>query len=757
MDSYTSVLQNLYRFANSGTLENLFLTSLEKADPKIKECEVLDFKEILPKTDIEYSKLYKDILALHNTYGGFIIFGVKELEKDRSFKLVGVENEKLDFSKIRDNLKVYTGHDVRVIVNTHELSSGVKIETIWIEKREAGENPLKFIKNGPEEKPGKTVFKRDETVFRRLDCNAIASNSEDYGFLYSPRIPPSLDNPKKDQLFTDPLENSLPDRSLVCANFVGRNIDMSQLWTWLSDDFSRVKLIAGEGGLGKTSLAYHFAEQISISHVKPFVKVVWLSAKEKQFIPQKDDYQETLQVNYSDANSLFKAIASELGCTENDFHDLDTRDLLKLALRSCEIVPSFIVIDDVDSLTTDEQKRVLEFGLMAGSRTKFLLTTRVNFTYSTDNVLKLNGFEIEEYKSYVEIVRKKYRLAPVTDQKLNVLHEVTGGSPLFTDSLFRLELRGNNIDQAIANWRNENGQEVRKAALLREVQQLSRQAKRVLFVISHQKNCSSTELIQYLDYSEQTLGDCLQELSNLFLINAPIIGKDTRYSVETNTGRLVTEIANGLNIDHSALLAKIKSHKTDAINLGITKRSNIVGLAISEAMAKLKNNDSIGALESVSAAAKRQKRPHPDLLLAIGRCNLKLNVPNFDEANKAFSEAYSLGLRKSLLFQLWFETEFARSAYDSALEIANKAIANNEDSAYWYERIAEVHVSLAKRSKSNISNDAAIRELNLAIDKFTEARKRNSSFFEKKRLNGLVEQALDLKAKLSSKNFNSSF
>jgi len=60
----------------------------------------------------------------------------------------------------------------------------------------------------------------------------------------------------------------------------------------LADDFARVRLIAGEGGLGKTSLAYRFAEEVATRRVKPFEQVVWLTAKKRQFIAWEDSHRE---------------------------------------------------------------------------------------------------------------------------------------------------------------------------------------------------------------------------------------------------------------------------------------------------------------------------------------------------------------------------------------------------------------------------------------------------------------------------------
>ena len=680
-----------------------------------------------------------------------MVFGVREIEKDRQFEVVGVNAGGIKIAKLRDMTRAYIGVELRMSASS-TLVGDANLEIVWVAKRSIGESPIKFSKNGPEEKPGKLCFKRGEVVFRRIENNAVAQLPEDYDFLYSSRRPPSIELSSQEFLDEDPTEHNLPDRALVCSRFVGRRAALGDLWTWLADDFSRVRLIAGEGGLGKTSLAYRFAEEVASRRVKPFEQVVWLTAKKRQFIPSEDSHRESHQTDFDDASSLCIAIASAHGCIESEFEGRDSRALLQLALESCVAMPSFLVIDDVDSLTPEDQQRTLELGMRTPAKTKMLLTTRVNFSYSPDNVLKLNGLPREEFLEYVHVVRGRYSLPPLKEPKIEYLREISGGSPLFTDSLLRLERRGLSLDQAINQWKGEKGLEARKAALQREIQQLSRESKRVLYVISQVRSASYVELSRILGYTEQTLGDAIQELASLFLVSAPAIGSQARYTVEPNTGLLVLELAQTLGIDHAALVAAIKRTRTDAVGLGFQKRSGIVGLAIAQAVALHKSGDERGALEAVTAAGKKLTKPNADLLLAIGRFSLKQDPPSWDQASKAFSESHALGQRKQLLFDLWFEAEYGRGSLDSALDVATKAIDYEVGDTYrWFERSAQVHVALARRSGSKLSIDSAIREFDLAINDLRRAKELCDGDLQYRQIDQLLRQAVTLKQQLVAK------
>lgn len=743
----SEIVVKLHQCVASGEFDSGILNSFSADDEFLQECEVLDYKQQLPSSDFEYAKTVRDLVAMHNSYGGFLVFGIRETEKDRSFEIVGIE-QGIQLNKLRDMARNFLGTDLRVSAVLKALN-GHSIEIILVAKRTYGDKPLKFQKNGPEEKPGKPCFKRGEVVFRRLESNAVAQLADDYDFLYSPRRPPSIELLPTEFGTEEPLEHNLPDRTFICSRFVGRKDYLVDLWNWLADDFSRVRLIAGEGGLGKTSLAYRFAEEVASCRIKPFEQVVWLTAKKLQFVASQDSYRKNSLTDFSDVSSLFIAIATAHGCVDSDFKDCDLRELQQLALESCATLPSFVVVDDVDSLSPEDQQRALEFGMRIPPKTKMLLTTRVNFSYSPDNVLKLNGLSNNEFQEYIQLMRERYGLNSIKDSKIDYLHEVSGGSPLFTDSLLRLERRGLSLDQAIKQWKGEKGLEARKAALEREVQQLSREAKRVLYVISLERNVSYVELSQILRYTDQTIGDAIQELTGLFLVSAPSIGREARYTVEPNTGLLVLELGQKLGIDHTALDKAAKSAHSDAIGLSLKKRSGIVGQAISQAVALLKSENPKAALEAVTDASKKLNKPNPDLLLAIGRFSLKQDPPNRDQASKVFEEAYSLGQRKQMLFDLWFEAEFGRNKFDVAIDVATKAIdLQVGDNFRWYERRAQVHVALANRSDLKISIDSAIREIDLAITDLRKAKKISNSDIQIYQMDQLLRQTSGLRDQL---------
>jgi hypothetical protein len=80
-----------------------------------------------------------------------------------------------------------------------------------------------------------------------------------------------------------PLEDRLPPRESIVVDFVGRQAEIDRLWEWFRDPISRRWALSGEGGKGKSALAFKFATEVKFAAPEPFQAVLWLSAKKRRF------------------------------------------------------------------------------------------------------------------------------------------------------------------------------------------------------------------------------------------------------------------------------------------------------------------------------------------------------------------------------------------------------------------------------------------------------------------------------------------
>jgi hypothetical protein len=77
----------------------------------------------------------------------------------------------------------------------------------------------------------------------------------------------------------EPLEDRLPAKETIIVDFVGREKELLELDMWFNDPTTRRWALTGEGGKGKSAIAYRFATKIKFTAPPAFQIVLWISAK----------------------------------------------------------------------------------------------------------------------------------------------------------------------------------------------------------------------------------------------------------------------------------------------------------------------------------------------------------------------------------------------------------------------------------------------------------------------------------------------
>ena len=421
-------------------------------------------------------------MAFHNRYGGYLIVGVRELEFE-SFQVVGAPLP-LDIELLKNKLREFTGERIGItqtVLVSHDIDGHeAPLNLLYIPPRHTGDRLVHFIKDGPAKPPKNApVFRTGDLWYRESDeCRHATANK--VLELNPVRKHPLLEKPSL--ITTTPLAriyHNLPDRSLICPEVVGRRDALEQLWEYLSDDLSHVKVLAGEGGIGKSTIAYEFADQVTLLSENPFMQVIWLSAKQSQFRPFRDTYERMPETHFSNYDELLDAICGYLAVVPDDLQYADPKKKLRLIKNALEIFPSMFIIDDIDSLHEDEQRRSFEIGPVIGGNSKLLLTTRRNVSYSKDVCCEIQGLELEEFREYFDALCSRFSISPLKAVKSGEVKEIwtaSHGSPLFAEGILRL-LKYDNVAMALRKWTGESGDTVRKAALQREVSHLLPEAR----------------------------------------------------------------------------------------------------------------------------------------------------------------------------------------------------------------------------------------------------------------------------------------
>jgi len=719
--------QSITDYIRNATLDNRVIDVLLLSNEFIpKECELWDYKRDIGKDAVSLAKTILQIVSFHNTYGGYLIYGVDEVEPDTKFMPYGVGKNDLDLKQLKDKLRDYTGRQIDISYRGLPLIvEGVQyiIGLLHIPKRQHGGLPVDFGKNGPEIDKKGCLFLQDQVYFRYQDECIVAKLKEDWQLVNGERDNPFLWGTKSPTCFGSRnaivVNHNLPDKNFICPKFVGRDLILQELWSWLADELINSMVLAGDGGKGKTSIAYEFAKDVCTTKPYDVEKVIWLTAKQKQFVAGQNEFVRVPETHFHDTESLLRAICSELAILDQEMEGASIAMLKKLVKDAMSTIPCLIVVDNIDTCDNDQQRMILETALqISNPRGRFLLTTRMNVLYSSASCKSVGGFEISEYRQFVEYLMHTFQGPKLERRQIETMYKTTDGSPLFTESLLRLYRTGVPINDAIKQWKGSLGSEARRAALQREVERLSMESRRVLLLSAYLQEASFTELKQATGYDNERLHMCISELQSLFLIAArPFLKREPRFGVSNNTAALVMENQQMLVPDPKAL-ERIVTNLRRRRGSGSKKALHIkrIAAAIAQSNALVAAGDYGSAIATIESALEENKG-NPDLVLAHSRYLFEEFKTSNDRAHlsmarKGFAKAEKLGQRKDMLYQLWFESEMQADDPSGGVEVANLAIKQGVPTrSEWLRKRSEAHYRLSHSLKAALDWDGAAHEM----------------------------------------------
>jgi tetratricopeptide (TPR) repeat protein len=344
-----------------------------------------------------------------------------------------------------------------------------------------------------------------------------------------------------------PLEARLPSRETVVADFIGRREEIAQLDHWFADGARRRWMLTGDGGKGKSSLAYHFAELIQSRAPDGYYVVMWLSAKRRRFV--EGDVEAIATPDFFDLGTALAKVADLFGYPE--YGSLPTEEAKVRVLELFRVYPALVVIDDVDSLDESGEDAFDFFYATVTEQThsKVLFTSRQTFKgFGAARTVVVGLLPLEAR----DFVLSRCRLlgldeALFTDAVIKEVVAVTEGSPLYLEDLLRLSTVVSPIRSAVETWRERGGDKAREYALKREVESLGASARSILIAASFGRGAPSfLELGAITGFKEEEVTVALSELQRLFLMPHPrLVEGDERFVVNANTGSLVRQVYGG--------------------------------------------------------------------------------------------------------------------------------------------------------------------------------------------------------------------
>jgi hypothetical protein len=653
------------------------------------EGQFWDYKEHLPtiasnSTELEktafkaeMAELVKDAASFYNACGGYILFGVRDKGTSR---LLGCAGD-LDCGDFNRRIEGALGTNVECLICYVDNvgTRNVRIAVLLVPRRRDHLQPVSFRKAAPAHASGKKAYNANDTYVRIRDESRPASNSSaDWRFLYGSRQAEGLELSVR-PYSTAPIRAVIPARDPDLTKFIGRESYLSRLRQWLVDKRSPVRLLTGIGGLGKTSIAYRFAEEVIDTRAGEVEHLLWLTAKARTFSALSGSMVEASRVDFSDSTSLYKVLLGYLGSSPDWGEDEPTGgDLIESIVEALSIYTCLIIIDDVDSLAVEDQREVVHTLSNAISRTvssdrmpsRILFTSRIDQGVAPGVVIKVDGFPREEFNPYVEEVAATLGISLEAGFFKLPFYEATSGSPLFVASILRLVRLGTPLLEAIARWKGEEGVEVRRFAFERELQRLPMAAARLLYAACLLGETTTLELSDVLEVTPRVIANNIADLQSFHLIltqtssrlGASISAPD---DVSLTRDVLKTHLASSADtVEAACALAR----KTSEINSkGIAQKiANIVSLW------------RVDAHQEALIAAKALTKDFPtngDVLCLYATALTKGTSARWSEADVQFSLASKLGCNRPELTEGWLATKRQIQDWSGLLSLSRSIVS----------------------------------------------------------------------------------
>ncbi len=455
----------------------------------------------------------------------------------------------------------------------------------------------------------------------------------------------------------------LPPQDSIYMEFVGRTGLLEQVKSHFDQLDNRRCLLAGDGGKGKSAVAYRYAQQLADAPGR-FQLIVWLSAKRRRF--QEGKVVSIDSPDFSTVDDAVNRLLSEYGAVTDDFSK-PFEERKRLLLDYLNSYPAFIVGDDIDTLLEDSDVVSLFTYEIPHTQSAVLLTSRRDIPGVRSYVVK--GFEKDEAESFIRSRVHLYGLddQQFTPQVISELVKVTDGSPLYMDDLLRLT-RIVDVKKALSTWAERRGDEARKYALQREMERLSQDGKKILVAAAVTDGpISYAELESILEMSEDRLLSALSELQTLFLFPKPkVIEAEQRFDINLNTKKLVRLVEG-----QSDFYARIERASKMLRGQMPEVAPGMVGALIRQAQLRL-NANRYQESEQILLEALEKYPQAPDLHSFLGYVYKRMG--RLADARAQFEAAAKLKSSRRDMYLQWVGMEIGEKEWSRAISVADRAI-----------------------------------------------------------------------------------
>lgn len=610
-------------------------------------------------------ELARDIFGLANTMGGgHLILGVR----DKTYEIVGLDVTVPPIETEMIAKAIASFHkSIRLVAVEYPLTDplwlGVRrIGLIYVAEYDGIAIPTLEGKYSDPHDPTREIIRfRENDIIVRRNAQTCTANEQDLARL---RLRVEQLGATIDQ-DVQQLPATLPAREEIGVSFIGRKKELESLWVWFKDSHSRVWLLPGDGGKGKSALAYEFACQVQVVAPPGYYTVVWLSAKQHAFVEGKT--RPTATPDFWDLPSLIDAIGRAYGYVYATGTPIEERRAHVMELLA--ELPALLVADDIDSVALEHQDTFTFLMGLMGTMSKVLFTSRrVLFGLNAAST-PVTGLNEEDGPVFIT---SRLRLLHLDQALFNSrvrqrILKVTEGNPLFIEDLLRLSASCRSVDNAIAQWEKGDGDAAREYALRRELETLSPQATEILISCCLPDDpVSFAEIQNMTGFTERRIGESLAELQHLFLVSSPRLIEDVqRFDVLVNTRTLVRTVF--AKSDQYRRLCETYDHIQGQQDI---RARRDIGAYIKQASAQQALGQHNEAERTIETALERYPN-HPDLIAQLGLIYSRWSpAARLVETRAQFKRAAQLKCKREVVYDLWARLEIGSGEFTEAARVA---------------------------------------------------------------------------------------
>ncbi len=519
-----------------------------------------------------------------------------------------------------------------------------------------------------------------------------------------------------------PLDDSMPLAETVVENFVGRGDELMQLRAWLRHPHKNRWMLVGDGGKGKSAIAYEFAREVIDAAPPGLCGAFWLSAKRRRYAT--DSIVDIATPDFTSLSDCLDRILVDYG--HHDALDLSLEEREQQVLTLLTELPSLLVVDDLDSVD-EENEDVVEFLTLTAPQTpsKVLLTSRRKFAGMGSTLTTVLGLAEADGLEFVDV---RWSQTGLADEAMSPAHrrrvvEVCEGSPLYMGDLLRLcatavKSGQADVQKVISDWAERDGDTVRRYALQREMDMLTKDARRVLEVLAVVgRPMTLAELAKVSAFSDTIVTAATEELRQLYLLAAPALDEDTpRFAVDGNLAVLVRGEVQG-----SPREQQIKNALAAIEGKAVPEAEAVQVRDLARQARLLLNAGKVADAEQLLVSATKETPDNKHLLAMLGMTYVAWHPRRNADARTQFRRAADLGYSDRGMFLAWSRIEGEYGDWQQAVHAAERGLLARPVDPMLLRAAGESRLSLAKQMVRAMTTDRARLEYEKADEQLEQA------------------------------------